>query len=327
MTLAHLLTIPEAPGKWLKEVAAVLTGYRPCPMVLRHQVRPQLGRYSAEVEVRRRSQEGYLLLNAPHLLLDGRGRIWSSQFQRRRWIRQSAEEQVYDEVFQLVEVPQPEREMLELVLRRFLEQRGRDVWLQWEFLDDLNREKLVRAEHSWEVLDVALSGPERALQILPLLLGPCSAPKNRSLLLKAGEEGRYTPPAEALPWLILQVEWNLSPGVLGLARAAIARHPQTAWEVRRHPNPVVRRRLVQLLPERQPWLDWLTHEADSEVRQALRLRLEQEYHPAQLVDLAALETDPVRRAALGWLLVNWTRPSATPGLTRVLAQVWGRGGR
>lgn len=299
MDVAFLLS-PSAAG-WLGRVASLLRGFRNVPLVMRHHVVA----HKAVVEVRRWSDSGYVRLDES-LWLCASGQLWSAEPQKRRWIRQHVGEQIYDEVFALSRVARPSLSELELVLDRLMSQHGAVFWAAWEGLSVDQRARLARVEHGWEVLQPALEG--RAVEILPVLLSSEAHPRSRSALLEAGVAGTYSPPAEVLPWLLLQVEWNLSPGVLGLARASIARYGGQAWELRTHPNVVVRRRLVQLLPSRLPWVDWLMHESDPGVRQALRLRVEQDVELSVLAEQLRFESDPVRKGALGWLLMHWSKP-------------------
>ncbi|MFN8608630.1 MAG: hypothetical protein U0931_13930 [Vulcanimicrobiota bacterium] len=279
-------------------MSKLLRGFRQVPLVLRHHV----VEHRATVEVRRWSESGFLRLNED-LWLCPSGLLYQACAQRRRWIRKQALEQIYDEVFALARVARPSSAQLELVLDRLMSQHGAVFFAAWEHLNEEQRARLIRVEHSWEVLRPALS-----LATLPALLSEQAHPRSRAALLEAGVAGSYAPPAEVLPWLLLQVEWNLSPGVLGLARASIARYAGQAWGLRLHANPVVRRRLVQLLPARQPWLDWLVHEVDPSVRHGLRLRVEEDFEPTVLAEQLRFETDPGRKGALGWVLMHWSRP-------------------
>ena len=316
MDVAELLSPPhqtDQQARWLAHLAGLLSGYRTFPLVLRHQVTSRRDHYHADVEVRRWSEHSYLRLTEGkqefHLWLDAQGRLWQSALQRRRWIRQQDQERIFDEVYQVARVSQPDGRHLQLALNRLIGQRGSLFWEAWEGLSAEQQRRIVAVGHGWEVLQPALEhSPARAQAALPLLLSEHAHASSRLALLEAGTRGDYAPPADTLPWLLLQVEWNLSPGVLGLARASLKRYPQQAWILRSHPNPLVRQRLGQLLPARQPWLDWLTGEADPGVRHTLRLRIQEETLAAQLLEQMRLETDSARRSALGWLLLNWTRP-------------------
>ncbi|MBS2033852.1 hypothetical protein JST97_02640 [bacterium] len=296
MNVAFLLD--SGGSGWLGRVAALLRGFRQVPLVLRHHVLE----HRATVEVRRWSDSGYLRLDED-LWMCPSGLLYESCPQRRRWIRKQSVEQIYDEVFALSKVGRPSSAQLELVLDRLMSQHGSVFFAAWDELSQEQRDRLVRVEHSWEVLRPILS-----LETLPALLSEKAHPRSRAALLEAGVAGSYAPPAEVLPWLLLQVEWNLSPGVLGLARASIARYAGQAWALREHANPVVRRRLVQLLPARQPWVDWLVHEVEPSVRNALRLRIEEDFEPGVLAEQLRFETDPGRKGALGWVLLHWSRP-------------------
>ena len=316
MNVAAMLSPPahsDRQSQWLASLASLLRGYRSIPLVLRHQVNSQQGHYHADVEVRRRSEATYLRLTEgkqeSHLWLDSQGRMWQSHLQRRRWIRQQEQERIFDEVFSVTRIANPQAEQLDLALNRLLAQQGAMFWQIWEQLTPQQHLRLVSVAHNWEVLQPALEhSPQRAQAALPLLLSEQAHPASRQALLEAGTQGLYSPPAETLPWLLLQVEWNLSPGILGLTRASLNRYQHQAWTLRNHPNPLVRRRLAQLLPARMPWLDWLAAEADTSVRQALRLRVQEEMLAAQIVDQMILETDPARRSVMGWLLLHWSRP-------------------
>lgn len=289
-----------APG-WLSRVAPLLRGFRNVPLVMRHHVVA----HKAVVEVRRWSESGYLRLDEA-LWLCPSGELYAADAQKRRWIRQHVGEQIYDEVFALVRVARPSLAQLELVLDRLMSQHGPVFWAAWSSLSVEQQARLARVEHSWEVLRPALESC--ALEILPVLLSLEAHPRSRAALLEAGVQGSYAPPAEVLPWLLLQVEWNLSPGVLGLARASILRYGGQAWGLRTHPNVAVRRRLVQLLPSRQPWVDWLMAESEPSVRQALRLRVEEDCELGVLAEQLRFESDPARQGALGWLLTHWSKP-------------------
>jgi len=313
MDVAALLTPPPAghqQNQWLTRVASLLRGFRSVPLVLRHHALQRGENYKADVEVRRWSGENYLRLSEDSgTWLDNEGRLFRSEPQRRRWIRQHSHEQIYDEVYVLTRIAQASAEQLNLVLDRLVAQHGTVFWRAWEQLPEEQQERLARVAHSWEVLQPALDEcPLRAQAVLPVLLSEKAHPRSRAALLEAGVEGSYAPPAEVLPWLLLQVEWNLSPGVLGLTRASLRRFPLQAWNLRQHPNPVVRRRLAQLLADRQPWLDWLVCEGEGSVRQALRLRLEAETPLNQLAEQLRFETEPAHQAALGWLLMHWSKP-------------------
>lgn len=299
MDVAFLLS-PSSAG-WLGRVAPLLRGFRNVPLVMRHHVVA----HKAVVEVRRWSETGYVRLDEA-LWLCADGALWSAEPQKRRWIRQHVGEQIYDEVFALVRVAQPSAVQFELVLDRLMSQHGGVFWSAWAGLSLDQRARLARVEHSWEVLRPALESC--ALEILPVLLSMEAHPRSRAALLEAGVVGTYAPPAEVLPWLLLQVEWNLSPGVLGLARASIARYGGQAWALRSHPNVAVRRRLVQLLPSRLPWVDWLMGESEPSVRQALRLRVEEDCELPVLAEQLRFESDPARKGALGWLLMHWSKP-------------------
>lgn len=295
-----VLLNPVAAG-WLGRVAPLLRGFRNVPLVMRHHVVA----HKAVVEVRRWSESGYVRLDEA-LWLCAQGDLWLAQPQKRRWIRQHVGEHIYDEVFALVRVLRPSAAQLELVLDRLMSQHGGVFWAAWASLSMEQRARLARVEHGWDVLRPALEAC--AVEILPVLLSSEAHPRSRAALLEAGVDGSYAPPAEVLPWLLLQVEWNLSPGVLGLARASILRYGGQAWELRSHPNVVVRRRLVQLLPSRLPWVDWLMAESEPSVRQALRLRVETDCELAVLAEQLRFESDPVRKGALGWLLMHWSKP-------------------
>jgi len=316
MDYGSLLTIPhnkKSSAAWVGRVAGLLKGFRCFPQVLRHHIQQRQGHYKADVEVRRWSEARYLRLTdgkkEQHWWLDEQGQIWLSQLQRRRWLRQQADEQIFDEVFAILPVNPIEGDVLERVLERFVTQHGSSIWLHWSSLNSQQKQVLVRTQHSWEVLHPALEhSPGVALEALPMILGGEAHSATRLALLEAGSQGIYAPPAEILPWLLLQVEWNVSPGLLGLARSCLQRFTSQALRLRQHPNPTVRRRLAQLLPDRQPWLDWLSSEADESVRQALRLRIEAETPIRQVVNQLLLETEPRRRGALGWLLAHWSRP-------------------
>lgn len=316
MEYGPLLIVPrnkKSSAAWLSRVAGLLKGYRCFPQVLRHHILQGPGHYKADVEVRRWSEDRYLRLTdgkkEQHWWLDEQGRIWLSQLQRRRWLRQHTHEQIFDEVFAVLPVNPIPGDVLERVLERLLTQHGMSIWLQWNSLNSQQKQLLVRTQHSWEVLQPALEHSTGvALEALPMILGAEAHPATRLALLEAGSQGIYAPPAEILPWLLLQVEWNVSPGLLGLARSCLQRFTAQALRLKLHPNPTVRRRLAQLLPDRQPWLDWLSSEADEDVRQALRLRIESETPIRQVIDQLLLETDPRRRGALGWLLAHWSRP-------------------
>jgi len=321
MPVTELLVYPDpttqesACQSWLNKVTHLLGGFRKYPLVLRHQSRLQRDGYQADVEIRRWSEEAFLRLEQPSrgeqelLLLQRNGTLWCARLQRRRWIRKTPEEQIYDDIFEVAPQLPIREEHLNRVVQELVEQRGALFWQNWETLGDEQKSLLVSVPHEWPVLQEALEQSQaRAQEALPLLLSELAHPSNRRALLEAGSAESYAPPAQALPWLFLQVEWNLSPGLLGLVGASLQANRERGWQLRNHPNPVVRRRLAQMLPTNLPWLDWLIHEGDDSVRQTLRLRIERESSPSQLVEHLLRTQDEAEKSALGWLLTSWSRP-------------------
>lgn len=311
MSVELLLTLPgsqSAAERWLHLAGQVIQGYHVQPLVVRHTVERGL---AAPPEARRWSDIALVCLHddGPHsLLMDAQGRLWQRQFQRRRWVRQGPLVNIYDEVFEIERLPRLQPTHMEQVMATLIGQQGLLFWKRWSELGLEQRQRLIGVAQPWEVLEKALNScPELAAEALPLLLSEEAHPDNRSTLLQAGCAGSYAPPARTLPYLLVQVEWNLLPGLLGLVRASMAADPAGAWDWRGHPNPVVRRRLAELLGPGQSWLCWLALEGDENTRHALRRRLEAESTPEELVSLLVAEQDPGRRAALGWVLSNWSR--------------------
>lgn len=296
MSVESLLSLPTtqlAATRWLQSAAQMLQGYAPVALVTRRSTQ-------GEEEVRRWSDVPYLRVRGD-LFLDGRGRLFRLETQKQRWIHARA----FDQSHQLKPLPTFQIQDLEAVVELLIAQHGAMFWRRWAELTAEQRERLAAVPQPWEVLQEALlASPE----VLTLLLSEASDEQNRLHLLRAGAAGSYAPPVECLPYLLLQVEWNSSPGVVGLARGCIEADPGGAWQWRAHPNPVVRRRLAQMLPAAQAWLDWLSEESDSHTRDALRLRVEEETEPRVLVETLLRETQAGRRAALGWLLSHWSRP-------------------
>jgi hypothetical protein len=333
MSVEQLLTLPgshPAAERWLQSAARVLQGFQPYPLVVRHTL--ERGAQAVR-EPRRWTETPFLRLDeradsAEPLLLDPQGRVSQGRLQRRRWIRQSLQINVYDEIFEVERLTRLQGAELELVMSALIRQQGLLFWKRWREFGTEQQQRLIRVAQPWDVLRPALqSHPEVATQALPLLLGSAAHPDNRAALLHAGCHGHYAPPAETLPYLLVQAEWNLEPGLLGLIRAALDATPERAWAWRVHPNPVVRRRLAQLLPAGRPWLDWLQEEGDSPTRQALQLRIEAEHAPEQLVELLLAESSPSRRAALGWILTRWSRPWLPPDAWKAVEKTLTEGQR
>lgn len=321
MPVTELLAYPDPATQastaqsWLDEVTRLLSGFRKYPLVLRHKSRQQKDGYRADVEIRRWSEAAFLRLEPPtkneqeQLLLQENGSLRCARLQRRRWIRKTSEEHIYDDIFEITPQIHLREQHLTRVVRELIEQCGALFWQHWEALSEEQHTLLVSVPQEWPILKEALEQSEaRAQTALPLLLSELSHPSNRRALLAAGSAESYAPPAQTLPWLLLQVEWNLSPGLLGLVRASLQAHRERAWQLRSHPNPVVRRRLAQMLPAKLPWLEWLIHEGDDSVRQTLRLRIEQESSPCRLVEQLLNTRDEAEKSALGWLLTWWSRP-------------------
>lgn len=318
MSVEQLLTLPSSQSaalRWLQLAAQVLQGYQAYPVVVRHTLERGA---TPQREPRRWTETPFFRLDerddpSGALLLDPQGRLYQAVLQRRRWIRQGPQINVYDEVFDVERLARVQATELEQVMSALIRQQGLLFWSRWSEFAAEQRQRLVRVAQPWDVLASGLQAHgDTAREALPLLLGPAGHPDSRAALLHAGCHGHYAPPAETLPYLLVQVEWNLEPGLLGLARGAIAADPQGAWAWRVHPNPVVRRRLAQLLESGQEWLDWLAAEADPDTREALRRRVEAECRPEELVEALLCAQPPSRRAALGWLLTHWSQPWQPP---------------
>ena len=320
MSLEALLS-PPPPGApapraaaWLAAAARALGGFRPVPLVVRrcggsaHDSSD--GAAGASSEIRRWSEGRFVRLGSDQLLLDEAGALHSLHPQRRRWLRRTEEEWIHDDVFELRSAGVAPAEAVDAVTGELIAQHGLLFWSRWPVLTAPQRAQLLSVPQPWGVLGTALQNhPEVAAEAIPGLLSPQAHDANRRALLSAGAESAYVPPARCLPYLLLQVEWNLSPGLLGLARGAMSAEPAAAWNWRSHANPVVRRRLAELLPGTgHAWLDWLAIEADEAVRHALRRRVEAERTAASLTDELTRSREPERRAALGWLLTHWSQP-------------------
>ena len=296
MSVESLLSLPTtqlAATRWLQAAAALLQGYAPLALVVRRSP-------NAADEIRRWSETPYLALPG-QLCLDPKGRLFRCEVGKQRWISP----RVHDQIMELKPLPSLQPDDLEAVVQVLIAQHGLQFWRRWPELGQEQRLRLARVPQPWEVLQEALAhGPE----VLTLLLSEQSHEQNRLQLLRAGAAGSYAPPPDCLPYLLLQVEWNMSPGILGLACACMQAHPQACWGWRTHPNPVVRRRLARMLPDGQDWFGWLGEESDKDTREALRLRVEKECQPEQLVAKLLSESCAQRRATLGWLLTHWSQP-------------------
>jgi len=182
------------------------------------------------------------------------------------------------------------------------------------------------------------------LEALPLLLSELAHVELRMQILEAGERGEYRPVPAVLPLLLAQPQWNQSPALVVMARSAAGlplegegrgsspsplegdgrgcpavRPLVQLGQLQSHPNPLVRARLVELMPAEHDWIGWLAAEPDATVREAIRRSVERRMNPHQLVDSligpprfgagfrAAKRADPRRAEALGWLLVGWSK--------------------
>lgn len=284
MDWLQLITLREsadAARQQIRQIARCLSGHRPLPLVLRHRSQTPDSGYRAEVEVRRWSETPFLRLNSPSpskegpWVIDALGNLGRLQLQRRRWLRQSPEEQVYDEIYEVQEEREPGPRELIPLLRELLRQQCLQYWPLWPQLNQLQRDWLISTPQPWAPLqEIFESLPEIAAQALPEILQRQPEVPLRAGLLQAGVEGAYAPPVECLPWLLLQSEWNRCPGLGGLLSACLRAHPQQGWKLRTHPNPQLRGRLLWMLPIDSDWSEWLGEEADPDIRRSLELRLE-----------------------------------------------------
>jgi len=318
--LSALLLLPDgvesatSPEAWLELATRNLEGFRPHPAVLRHTVS---GR-SASVEVRRWSKEEYRALTSPgpegeRLLLGADARLTLCSLERIRNLRNRPDERIYDEIFQFDVLEQPSLEHLQVLQRALITRYYKAGFAGWRELNAVQRRRLVAQPAGWQEAAAALKavrGPEE-VETLELFLSEESHPRLRDEVLAAGGKGQLRPGPDVLAFLLARPDWNLNPGLVRLAQSACEDDPVRAWELRAHPNPQVRLRLVDLLAPlpAAAWdpLGWLAQESEDAVRERLRQVLERRSTPAQLVEQLVQESDRDRREALGWLLVHWSR--------------------
>lgn len=303
MALLRLPSSEETEG-WLQLASQTLQGYQPQPIVLR---RTRTDGGPEHLEVRRWSPEAYLNLGS-QLWLHPQGQLLACKLEAVRNLRRRADSVIDDETYQLVLLESPSAEQLDLVRLRCLEILAHDAYACWGQLDWEQRVELTRFGGGREQANqaLALCAPGERLRTLQLLVGEQAQSHLREAVLQAAREGALQAGVEAVPWLLGQPDWNLSPDRVALARAAVQSDPEAAWALRTHPHALVRLRLVDLLELGAfDWLDWLTGESDTTVRDRLRQAVERLHTPARVVDLLMKESQGARREALGWLLVHW----------------------
>lgn len=299
-----LLPAPEEQESWLRLASQTLQGYQPQPIVVR---RTRTENAPEHLEVRRWSPEAYLSLGS-QLLLHPEGQLLACKLDAVRNLRRRADSVIDDETYQLVLLESPSAEQLDLVRLRCLDLLANQAYACWGQLGWEQRAELIRFGGSREQANQALSlcRPDERLRTLQLLVSDEARPHLREAVLQAAREGVLQAGVEAVPWLLGQSDWNLSPDRVALARAGVQSDPEAAWALRNHPHALVRLRLVDLLELGAfDWLDWLTGESDRNVRDRLRQAVERLHTPARVVDLLMKESQAARREALGWLLVHW----------------------
>lgn len=301
-----LLLLPETAetSTWLELAARTLPGYQPQPTVVR---RTRTEGAPEHLEVRRWSPEPYTHLGA-QLLLSPEGGLFLSRLEAVRHLRRRADSTIEDEIYELVSLPEPSREQLELVRSACLALLVEEGYTRWADLSWEQRLALARFGGSGEQANqaLALSSPADRLGTLQLLVGEEAHPELRAAVQELARQGGLKAGIEVVPWLLGQSDWNLCPDKVALARSAVQDDPTGAWELRSHPNAMVRLRLVDLIELSEfDWLEWLARETDPAVRDRLRQSLERLYTPAQIVEKLMQEKQAMRREALGWVLVHW----------------------
>lgn len=299
---------------WLQAASRNLDGYRPQPSVIRRS-RNERG---MQVEARRWTAEPFLPLSPgwqprDTLMLAPDGRLVLCRLDGERHLRRKPNDTIVDEIYALHPLAAPTVEQLRIVRERALAGLYPLGYEHWSQLPAEQRRELVRFGGSWQDASAALAdvdGPER-VEALQLFLGPEAAPKLRADVQEAGFQGHLRPGTDVLAWLLAQPDWNLQPGLVTMARTAVQDEPAKAWELNAHPNPQVRLRLADLFEGDSDWLGWLAKETDGQVRDRILRALERHHSPAELVEQLQREKDNVRREALGWALVHWSR-----GITR-----------
>ncbi|MEW6279793.1 MAG: hypothetical protein AB1758_14290 [Candidatus Eremiobacterota bacterium] len=296
---------PDTLENWLQAASRALSGYTRQPLVVR-RTRNARGE---QVEVRRRSEEAYLSAGQG-LFLSPEGRLFESRLESVRHLRRRADESIDDEVYQLHPVDCPTEEQSEAVRRRCLEGMAPLGYRGWTELSPQQRERLASYGGTPDDAGLALQqlrGAER-LAAFQLFMSDKSHTEFRARLLEAGQSGRLPLSADLVPWMLTRPDWNLRPELVSMARQAVEADRDRAWDLRLHPNPLVRLRLVDLLAPfgaELDWVGWLSRETDEAVRDRVRHTLEQHATPSQLVDRLMMERDGSRREALGWALVHW----------------------
>lgn len=305
---------PDSKAAWLSAAARNLEGFRIQASVIRRSRNLN----GSRAEPRRWTTQSFLPLTAPNprretLMMAEDGRLVLCRLEGQRHLRRRPDDTIVDEIYEFLPLESPTPAQLDVVRQRVLQGLHPLGYQHWGSLSAEHRRELARFGGGWQEAAAALAdcdGPER-VEALQLFLGPEAAPSLRGEVQEAGLQGLLRPGVDVLAWLLAQPDWNLQPGLVAMARTAVQDEPDRAWELKSHPNPQVRLRLADLFEGPADWPGWLAQETDDQVRHRILLALERRHGPAELVELLQGETDPVRREALGWALVHWSR-----GITR-----------
>lgn len=316
--LAVLLLLPRPDAgeagvaAWLAAAARNLEGYRAQPSVIRRSRNVN----GVRAEARRWTTEPFLPLTAvgrESLMLAPDGRLVLCRLDGERHLRRKPNDTIVDEIYELDPLRDPTPEQLVVVRERALTVLYPIGYRHWGQLLPEQRQELARFGGSWQDAQAALGDVDGAdrVETLQLFLGPEAAADLRADVQDAGLRGDLRPGTDVLAWLLAQPDWNLQPGLVAMARTAVQDEPEKAWALNRHPNPQVRLRLADLIEGPADFLGWLAQETEGQVRDRILRALERRHSPADLVEQLLNEKDPVRREALGWALVHWSR-----GITR-----------
>lgn len=335
--VSEILSLPRSHGgesslslpEWLQMSLSRLSRPRHHPVVLRHtKVLESPENILARVEVRRRTQGAYSaipMLGASdfHLFFDPEAHLVECTWKRRRVLRQSDDLVVYDDIYAYQAVRRPQLEHLRALQGACITACLKELYQLWAGLDQQQKERLVSYPASWDDVRPALEphgrlladGPQAQVEAFVLLLSEQAHPELRQQILAAGARGELKPVPAVLPQLLAQPHWNQSPALVAMAHSAAQCPVEQLVALQEHPNPVVRARLVELLPSDHDWIGWLATESDKLVREAIRRAVERQLNPNQLVDRligkarfwTSQPADPRRAEALGWLLVGWSK--------------------
>ncbi|MGM9992507.1 MAG: hypothetical protein ACI376_06645 [Candidatus Bruticola sp.] len=306
--------------RWLQLARQNMHGFSQQACVIRRCIQNE----KVQLEIRRRSEENYLLIKTKHyassdLFMGDNGYLYERVLDGQRVLRHNPGDEIIEDIFVFNLIENPLEAHLERVRCMMIELLYKTGYSNWPLLSATERLALAEHQSSSAEVQIALESLYDSDQTstLEMFLGDGADEKIRHEILEAGKYGKLRLNIKALGWLLKRPDWNTNSSIISMAQSITAENPKETAHFMIHPNALIRLRLADLVESTEALLQWLSWESHPTVRLHILFSLQKTISPTALTDrltktLKKFTTSkkdganlPPECEIIGWVLANW----------------------